>query len=325
MSRGLVIGKFLPYHRGHASLIATASERCDEVTVVVCDSPHYGIPLDQRVRWIRQSAPDARVMTMNGDELGLADDDSAGWARATIEAIGRPDVVFSSEHYGPRYAELMKSEHMMVDLEREKVSISATEIRLDLLGNLRYLEPHVRADLIPRIAVLGAESTGKTTLCSDLSERLGVPYVPEFGRLYTEAMPDPPRYTWSRRDFEVIAETQVRFEDDAARWVDGPLICDTNPFVTAVFAEAYLGEPMGNLEAVAADRTYALHVLTDPTTPFEHDSTGLRVDGERRQWMHRRYLEHLTRTGAHFIEVSGDRGSRVGQALDAIDELADVR
>ncbi len=208
MSLGIVIGKFLPYHRGHGALVAAAQEGCDDVAVIVCDSPHYEITLERRMRWTRESAPDVTVLTIDGDELGLADTDSVGWARATIELLGgKPDVVFSSEHYGPRYAELMKSGHVMVDLERRRTRTSGTEIRWDLLANLGQLEPHVRADLVPRICVLGAESTGKSTLCADLAERLGVDFVPEFGRFYTEAMPNPPRYTWTPRDFDLIAET----------------------------------------------------------------------------------------------------------------------
>src|SRR5688500_1284330 len=85
-----------------------------------------------------------------------------------------------------------------------------------------------------RVCILGAESTGKTTLCASLAAHYGVPFVPEFGRWYTEAMPDPARYAWRHEDFVAIAEAQNRFEDDAAGWIWPVLICDTNSFVTAV-------------------------------------------------------------------------------------------
>ena len=48
MSLGIVIGKFLPYHRGHGALVAAAQEGCDDVAVIVCDSPHYEITLERR-------------------------------------------------------------------------------------------------------------------------------------------------------------------------------------------------------------------------------------------------------------------------------------
>ena len=323
VSLGLIIGKFLPFHRGHAEILVAAESRCDEVAVVICDAGWHGIPFERRIEWVRRASPAARVLVLDGDELGLGDDDSAGWARATRAVLGRaPDVVFSSEDYGPRYAELMGSEHVMVDRQRLRVPVSGTALREDLFANLGFLEAHVRADLVPRIAVLGAESTGKTTLCADLAAHYGVPFVPEFGRFYTEAMPDARRYRWNPRDFELIAAAQGRFEEDAATWVDGPLICDTNPFMTAVFAEAYLGEPMTALEEEAGARDYDLHLLTDPSTPFEQDGTGLRADGERRAWMHERYRRHLDSRKSPTLELSGDRTERLRVALVEIDAIA---
>ena len=38
-----------------------------------------------------------------------------------------------------------------------------------------------------RVAIVGAESTGKTTLATALAEHYRTAWVPEFGRLYTEA------------------------------------------------------------------------------------------------------------------------------------------
>jgi HTH-type transcriptional regulator, transcriptional repressor of NAD biosynthesis genes len=162
-----------------------------------------------------------------------------------------------------------------------------------------------------RICVLGAESTGKTTLCADLAAHYGVPFVHEFGRWYTEAMPDPSRYTWSHEDFVTIARTQNRFEDDAARWVRPVLICDTNSFVTDVFEQAYLGESAAGLGDLWRDRTYDLLVITDPQTPFEQDTTtGLR-SADARAWMHRRYEEYAAQSESEWLLVSGNRDARV--------------
>lgn len=179
----------------------------------------------------------------------------------------------------------------------------------------------MRAHLIPRVCVLGAESTGKSTLAEGLARALGAPLVREFGRHYTEALPDPRRHRWTREDFRVIARTQDRFEDDAARWGSPVLVCDTNSFVTAVFSEAYLGEPDPILEAAARARHYDLFLVCDIDTPFQQDATGLRQGGERRRWMHDRYLEYVADQGAPAVAVSGSPTERLETALEAIDAV----
>mgnify|MGYP006283328521 CR=1 FL=1 len=177
-----------------------------------------------------------------------------------------------------------------------------------------------------RVCIVGAESTGKTTLCTDLAASYSVPFVPEFGRWYTEAMPDPSRYTWTSDDFVAIVETQHRFEDDMALWANDVMICDTGAYTTALFHEAYMGTPHDQLEALGAlDRQrYDLIVVCDAATPFtQDDTTGLRKDGSQRHWMHARYLEliePLQEAGRGFV-VSGSPQDRVTQVRNAIAAL----
>lgn len=322
MSLGVVIGKFLPFHRGHGLLLEAAVAQSDEVVAIVCDAAWHDIDATLRARWITESFPSARTLILDQDALGLADDDSQGWARATVDVLGRePDVVFTSEDYGPRYASFMGAAHVMVDRERRTVPISSTQIRADPLAHLDSLHPQVRAYYVPRVCVLGAESTGKTTLAADLAHHYGVEPVREFGRFYTEAMPEPIRYRWETIDFQIIAQVQARVEDDAARWARPPLICDTNPFVTAVFHEAYLGSRDPQLEATGAQRRYDLFLLCDRTTPFAQDHTGLRQDGDRRAWMHRRLGEYVEGQDAPALCVTGTPNERRDQAIQAIDQL----
>ena len=61
MTRGLVIGKFLPPHRGHAFLIETARRQVDHLVVLVCSLGREPIPGDRRVEWLREMLPGADV------------------------------------------------------------------------------------------------------------------------------------------------------------------------------------------------------------------------------------------------------------------------
>ena len=266
-------------------------------------------------------APAATVVIVDQGARGLADDDSVAWAAAAIEIVGRaPDVVFSSESYGPVWAALMGAAHVSVDPARTRVPISATAIRNDPHAHLGFFEAHVARAFQPRLAcILGAESTGKTTLARDLAEHLDVPWIPEYGRIYTELLADPTGYRWSEDDFVAIAAAQVALEDTAlATSTADVIVCDTDPWVTGVFCEEYLGAPSARVEAIAAPRRYDLLVLCDLATPFEEDTTGLREDGPRRARMHERYRTRLLAGDTPFVEVHGSRAERVAQASSAI-------
>ena len=137
-----------------------------------------------------------------------------------------------------------------------------------------------QAWFVTRVVVLGAESTGTTTLCQDLSVHYGCPWVPEYGRTYCERRPGPIR--WRPADFIHIAAGQLTDEDAAARTSGPLLICDTDALATSVWHERYLGHRSAAVERLAADRRYALHILTADDIPFVQDGTR---DGEHiRGW-----------------------------------------
>jgi HTH-type transcriptional repressor of NAD biosynthesis genes len=319
---GLVIGKFLPFHLGHAHLIETAARAVDELSVIVCSAGWHSIPVELRVAWIAESFPDARLLVIDQEERGLGEDGTEAWAEATLDSLPHPpDLVFTSEDYGPAYARELGAEHVMVDRERTVVPVSGRDIRARPLAHLHLLSPQVRAHYVRRVCVIGAESTGKTTLATDLAAHYGVPFVAEFGRYYCEAMPAPTRYRWSSDDFATIARIQARFEDDAARWIGPLLICDTSPFVTSVFHEAYLGHRAAALEAEAAARRYDLFLLCGEEIPFVQDLTGLRHAGATRVQMQGRYRRHLEENGLRSARIEGTRAERLAEAVAAVDAL----
>ena len=73
----------------------------------------------------------------------------------------------------------MGAAHVMVDRERTVTPCRGREIRARPLDNLDFVEPCVRAFLVPRIVVLGAESTGTTLLARALAAQYGTVCVPE--------------------------------------------------------------------------------------------------------------------------------------------------
>src|SRR5262249_17501907 len=143
---GLVIGKFYPPHRGHSFLIQTALRQVDHLIVLVCERPDQVLTGQQRVTWLREEHPTADVRII--PDIGH-DDDSQMWADYTKTFLGcAPDVVFSSEDYGPDYARLMGSRHVMVDCVRSTIPISATLVRKNPLLAWAYLGSGVRKGIV---------------------------------------------------------------------------------------------------------------------------------------------------------------------------------
>lgn len=315
---GLVIGKFLPPHRGHKHLIDTARSQVDRLTVMICDKPEYGLDGNLRASWLKEIHPDCEVILIH-DEID--DDDSRLWAENTIRVLGKsPDVVFTSEDYGDPYARFLGCDHVLVDRARVMIPCSGTQVRNDPLANLDFLEPCVRAHYVKRVCVLGAESTGTTTMAKALADHFQTSWVPEYGRDYwIEKMRSGDIEHWDESEFVHIAQEQSRREDSAARTANKVLFCDTDAFATSVWFERYMQRRSDQVEAVSKEKAYALTFLTGDEIPFEQD--GFR-DGEHiRHWMHERFTERLQEAKRPFVLLRGNHLDRFEQAKELVDDL----
>lgn len=316
MTRGLVIGKFYPPHSGHKYLIDTAQEGCDVLDVLICDNPKYHIPATVRQQWLQEIHPAANILII--PDIG-DDDNSEAWAEHTLQFLGyTPDIVFSSEDYGEPWATHMNTAHQMVDRQREQVPVSATKVRGDLLKHWQYVENPVRKDLAIRIAVIGAESTGTTTLSMALAKHYKAPWVPEFGRLYTEALDMAP-FTWADSDFIYIARAQQRMEKELAAKSNGLIICDTNATATQLWQDRYMGHISPETARIAANDKVDLYLLTGDEIPFVQD--GIR-DGEHiRHDMHDQFEQMLREQNVPFVLLRGNHKQRLTTAQQHINSL----
>ena len=319
--RGLIVGKFYPPHRGHRHLVDTARAQVDELFVVCCGREGEVPEGRLRAGWLREIHPDARVLYL--DDTYDAQD-SRVWAENSVRLLGRaPDVVFTSEDYGDEFARHLGCRHVQVDRARAAVPVSGTRVRADPLGCWEFLEPPVRGFYAVRVCVVGAESTGKTTLSRDLARHFDTVWVPEYGREYSERkLAAEGGYDFRPEEFAHIAARQCGLEDEAARRANRILVCDTDAFATGVWHRRYVGARSPEVEEIAArHRRPDLYILTDIDTPFAQDGTR---DGEHvRGWMHGVFVEELRAQGRPYRPVSGTRDERLRQAVGYIEGLLD--
>ena len=325
-THGLVIGKFYPPHAGHHHVIRTALRECSRVTVEVLAASVESIPLSSRVDWLREEHPTARVVgTIDDAEVDYQSE--AAW-QAHLGPIGSlldapVDVVFGSEDYGRELARRLGARWRPVDTARITHPVSGTAVRADLGRHWHELASAVRAGLAARIVVVGAESTGTTTLSSALAERVGAAWVPEYGREYSLIRRGGPFASWLAEEFEFIAGRQQQLQRQAARTTPVPMVVsDTDVLTTALFRERYLGSTGTLLDRALADPP-DLYLLTGDEIPWEADDT--RDGRDIRQHMQQRFREVLAGQHTPWVELRGTAAERLARAIPLVESAVAVR
>lgn len=172
---------------------------------------------------------------------------------------------------------------------------------------------------IKRICIVGAESTGKTTLAIDLARHYQTCWVPEYGRTYTEGRIYTTKESWESEEFTHIAKMQNAFEDALEKVANHVLICDTDAFATGIWHEKYLGSVSEEVKKLYKNRRYDLYIVTDPQTPYAKDE--IRVGEDSRVWMHERFIEDLVKNKKKFVVVKGNKQIRLAQAVTSIENI----
>ncbi len=163
-------------------------------------------------------------------------------------------------------------------------------------------------DAVKRIALLGGESSGKTTLARSLAHALGTVWVPEYGRQRWEEL----RQTLSLAELLQVARTQVAWEEEQAAHARGWLVCDTTPLTTLQYCLHDHGQASAELHDLAR-RRYELTVLCLPDFDFVQD--GCRRDDAFRAHQHAWTLTRLAEQGIEPLLVRGSVHQRLQRVL----------
>jgi HTH-type transcriptional repressor of NAD biosynthesis genes len=318
---GMVLGKFLPPHAGHVYLVEVARRLCDDLTVVVGSLARESIPGALRVEWMRALFPGVRVVHLTDENPQDPSEHPRFWEiwRASLlAALPRaPDLVFASEAYGARLAEVLGARFVPVDPGRLALPVSGSAIRRDPLASWAYLPRPVRPYFLRRVSVFGPESTGKTTLATRLAAHLGSLAVPEYARTHLEARPAGTAV--SEDDLAAIARGQVASEEALAFEANRVLVADTDPLLTCVWSETLFGRTPAWLAAAAAARRYELTLLLDVDVPWVADA--VRYLPDDRAPFFARCEAALRAADRRYVVLRGDHEARFTTACAALDAL----
>lgn len=308
---GFTLGKFMPPHRGHLYVVREAAARCDDLLVLVCSIRSEPIPGELRAEWMRTLCEWERVRIVHvTDEVPSYPHEAPDFDEIWTALLRRHlpedvEVFFSSETYGEDVARWLGIRHVNIDPGRRTHPVSATQVRETPLAVWSEIPAPVRGYVLPRIAVVGAESTGKSTLSAQLAHHFGGGHVAEFGREHTANM-DMRRL--SLDDIEVISAEHARRVAEAARSAHPCLVVDTEAVVTAVWSELYFGEVPGAVERQVVDQRFDVYLLTGSDLPWVDDGT--REFPHRREWFNQRLTQRLEDVGARVVRVEGSASER---------------
>ncbi len=173
---------------------------------------------------------------------------------------------------------------------------------------------------IVKVVLFGPESTGKTTLASQLAYHYQTVWAPEYARNYLQKKWNNKRQVCEHEDLMPIAIGQMKLENKLAKRADKVLICDTDLLETKVYSEEYYdGIVDSDLETAAEKNEYDLYLLTYIDIPWKLDS--IRDRPGQREDMFNAFEHALKKHDRPYIILKGDEETRFKKAVVSIDKV----
>ena len=168
---------------------------------------------------------------------------------------------------------------------------------------------------IPKIAVVGPESTGKSTLSAYLAKHYHTVWVPEFAREYCEKLTEP--CTW--QDEINMFYGQLALEQELLPQVNKLLICDTTFITVKIWSEYTFGRAPQEVLDELPKHPYDLYLLLDIDLPWEEDP--LRDFPDMREHFMEVWHKELKALNANYVVIKGEGDERYDNAVKAIDSF----
>ena len=185
---------------------------------------------------------------------------------------------------------------------------------------------------ILRIAIVGAECSGKTSLAKNLanafSKEIPTTYVPEYLRLFVDRenrTPRPDEQVGIAREQQSLERTLA---NDLIKQYSNPefvlLFCDTTPLMTCIYSEVVFGGTDLELFRMAQAHDYDLTIFTQIDFPWQED--GLQRDGPVAQAkVHFRVKARLEELHIPYKSAFGHPTQRLEKTQDIVRALLEKR
>ena len=162
-----------------------------------------------------------------------------------------------------------------------------------------------------KIAVIGPESSGKSTLCQQLAAHYQTLWVPEYARTYATQK----HGALTAADVEHIARGHWAQELSLEKIAVKYLFVDTDVAMTVFYSETLYGSCPAWVKDFANRITYDLYLLLSPDLPWQPDP--VRSSPDSREQVIEYYLKRLV--DQRVVLISGVGPARFDAACRAID------
>lgn len=267
---GLVLGKFMPPHKGHEYLFRFAKQYCENLTIVVDCLKEQTISPELRKSWIEELITDVNVVALD-EYMPQAPEEMENfwdfWKEKLYQVAGKPDVLIASMDYGWELAKHLGCDFIPLDMTRQSIPISATEIRDNPLKNWDFIIEIARGHFMKKICFIGPESTGKSTLAKKLAQEFKTVYIPEYAEAIIRKQGD-----FFEHNVKEVAFAQMRTEIALERMVNRIMFCDSDIITTMVWSEELFNKIDTELDNIATSQKYDMTFLFYPDNPWVADA-----------------------------------------------------
>ncbi len=164
-----------------------------------------------------------------------------------------------------------------------------------------------------KIAVVGPESTGKSTMAAYLAKHYNTVWVPEFARDYCAALTEP--CTW--QDEINMFYGQLALEAEHLPKANNLLICDTTFITVKIWSDQIFGRSPQEVLDELPKHPYDLYLLLSIDLPWEEDP--LRDFPHMREHFMEVWHKELDALDARYVLITGTGEDRYENAVKAVD------
>jgi HTH-type transcriptional repressor of NAD biosynthesis genes len=319
----------MPFHVGHKLMIDFGLSMMDHMFVLIDGLNSDEIDVRLRTKWLKdhyKNETNIKIIhikehvpseNLKMDEFGTMIDEEF-WAKwSYIFKKYAPDATHfvSSDMYGKEAAKRLNIKWLPVDIQRETYSISGTMIRKNPLAFISYMVPEAQADFRKVIAIIGPESTGKSTLVKNMATQWDCVGVHEYGRTITIANDN----NFSDDDFFLITKGQdVLIELAKKNGHNEFVFTDTEAYVTYLYGKLYRNQDFTAIREFAREQNIDHYIVMAPTVPWVDDGLRVQPDQEGRVQFYDDLILLLKEDGKSYSEVFDNDYDSRSKAVETI-------
>ena len=304
MKKGLILGSFDPFHKGHEELIKFGKNNCDLLIVLVCYHKDDHILGKIRHKYMSEKYKDEHCIKIKHTDVDLPNSSEYEveatrlWSNYLKNEFPEVSIIFTSEEYGEHVAKNMGIEHMSYDTQRNIIPISSTLIRENPFKYWDYISDSMKHFFVKKICICGTESTGKSVLTKKLSEYFDTNYVPEWGAKFVSNS-----LNVTKCDIMNIGKAHAMDILEKTLTSNKILFSDTDLNTTKMYSKFFFDEIPQYEDWIEEANIFDFYIFLENDSPYIQD--GSRLPKDKRDLLRDYHFNYLKQKNLNLVVVDG--------------------